>query len=151
MRTLASPIPVLASPNGASNWHCCCGFAPRQQTRPFAHHAPARLSRPSSVQRRSRAAQRASVLRLSLTDASFRRARLISTDLLAAQGRSITFVMLAVPVLLFVWAKAEAHLHDTAETQQLLSTYMVAASGAVSLITSAASSISPCPTISNSY
>jgi hypothetical protein len=77
-------------------------------------------------------------MRLSLTGASFGRARLNSIDLLAAQGRSISFAMLAVPVLLFVWAKAEAHLHDTTEAQQLLSTYLVAASGAVSLITSTA-------------
>eukprot|EP00953_Heterococcus_sp_UTEX-ZZ885_P032680 17043-Heterococcus_DN1.PRE.2 len=131
MRTLASPIGVQASLNGASNWHCCCGFALRQQTRPFPHNAPARLARPSNVQCRSRASQRASVMRLSLTGASFGRARLNSIDLLAARGRTITFVMLAVPVLLFVWAKAEAHLHDTTEAQQLLSTYLVAASGAV--------------------
>jgi hypothetical protein len=138
MRTLASPIGVLASSSGASNWPCCCGSAPCQQTTRFTYHAPARLARPSNVQRRSRAAQRASVMRLSLTGASFGRARLNSIDLLAAQGRSISFAMLAVPVLLFVWAKAEAHLHDTTEAQQLLSTYMVAASGAVSLITSTA-------------
>jgi hypothetical protein len=74
-------------------------------------------------------------MRLSLTDASFQRAYRMSTDLLPAQGRAINFVMLAVPVLLYVWAKAEAHLHDTTEAQQLLSTYMIAASGAVSLMT----------------